>query len=1261
MKMGRRVSSEPPLTCSQSTNCASNRRGSRGPTRPILPNSGSWGPTRSTLPNSHLSDWQKLRCTLALLLAAVLAPAHAPAADPPSAPVQLLATNGMVEVLRAGATTWDFASTHPEKNQLHPGDRLRTRRHAEATLRLTDRSVVRVGPLSHVRVLQPLPRQISFELIVGKLFKFGREDPSRITIQTAAVSAAVDGTEFNVQVNAEDDMTRLDLFDGKVTLSNAHGKLGLISGQAAEAIPGQAPIRVRPLPGINVIQWNLYYPAVVYLDDLYLPETVQLDLAETLNAYRAGNLAAALARYPVNRTPVQAAEKLFLAGLLLAAGDLVSAEEWLETLSDEGSLTVSQHTVLKALHLLIAAVKLQPRPGDANSIASLTHPATTDSERTLAPLAGVYVTPWKSSSPTASLRNWHDPEKLNATIWLAESYFQQSRHHLENAREAARRAVDLAPDFGFALARFAELEFSFGRIRTAQEALQQSLDLAPQNAAAVTLQGFLFAAQNQASEAESTFSQALELDSGLADAWLGRGLIRIQQGRIDEGREDLLVAAATEPQRAVLRSYLGKAWTEEGETEKARVELEMAEKLDPNDPTAWLYLALLDHLDNRINAAVRSMEHSLELNDNRRVYRSSALLDQDQAVRGVNLANLYRDAGMQEVAYREAVQAVHEDYANFSAHLFLANSFDRLRDRSNVNLRYDTPWLSEYLVANLLAPVGAGTLSQLVSREEYSRMFERDRLGLVAVTEYGSQGDWFQGLSQHGRKGPWNYVLEGFYRTENGAERNTDFEQLSGGFTVKHQLTPQDGFYLQGNWFEAEYGDVRRYYRPSEVNRGLRVDEVQEPWMIGGYHHAWSPQSHTLMLAGGFEGTLSVDNPAQPILVATDNGAGITDAAVGFFPVDYENEVEFYTAELQQIWERHHHRLILGGSYQAGRMDTFNSLPMLTTIPARSYRVENDYDQLSLYAFHHWRIAPPLRLIAGLGYDRLHYPRNYNSPPVSLGRESKDRFSPKAGFLWSPWEATTLRGGYARSLGGVSVGQTMQLEPSQVAGFVQTFRNMIPESVAAPVSGTIYDTRGLAIDQKFPTGTYLGISAEWLQSEATRHAGLYRGQALTPRMVSTMEEDLDFDEKTLRVSLHQLAGNEVALGAEYRLSYANLGSDYAEVPDGIPLLNFDPHQDLEATLHQARLQALWNRPDGFFAQAEAVFSSQHNDGYSPQRPGEAFWHFNVLAGYRFAQRRAQISLGLLNLTDRNYRLNPLNLTQDLPRERTLVARFSLRL
>src|SRR4030095_8263824 len=166
---------------------------------------------------------------------------------------------------------------------------------------------------------------------------------------------------------------------------------------------------------------------------------------------------------------------------------------------------------------------------------------------------------------------------------------------------------------------------------------------------------------------------------------LGRGLCRIRQGDDEDGRRDLQAAAALEPNRAFFHSYLGKAFSNDGNEPKARLELERAKSLDPKDPTPWIYSAIENKQDNRINEAVRDLEKSIQLNDNRRVYRSQFLLDQDRAVRSANLAAISQDAGMDEVSVREASRGVDYDYANASSHLFLANSYNALRDPNRIN------------------------------------------------------------------------------------------------------------------------------------------------------------------------------------------------------------------------------------------------------------------------------------------------------------------------------------------------------------------------------------------------------------------------------------------------------------------------------------------------------------------------------------------------------------------------------------------------
>jgi outer membrane receptor protein involved in Fe transport len=94
-----------------------------------------------------------------------------------------------------------------------------------------------------------------------------------------------------------------------------------------------------------------------------------------------------------------------------------------------------------------------------------------------------------------------------------------------------------------------------------------------------------------------------------------------------------------------------------------------------------------------------------------------------------------------------------------------------------------------------------------------------------------------------------------------------------------------------------------------------------------------------------------------------------------------------------------------------------------------------------------------------------------------------------------------------------------------------------------------------------------------------------------------------------------------------------------------------------STLNQLNLFARFNHPCGLFARVEGNWYLQSNDGYDPAEPGDNFWQVNLFGGYRFWHRHAQIQLGVLNVTDQDYRLEPLNLYTELPRQRTLAVNF----
>ena len=100
-----------------------------------------------------------------------------------------------------------------------------------------------------------------------------------------------------------------------------------------------------------------------------------------------------------------------------------------------------------------------------------------------------------------------------------------------------------------------------------------------------------------------------------------------------------------------------------------------------------------------------------------------------------------------------------------------------------------------------------------------------------------------------------------------------------------------------------------------------------------------------------------------------------------------------------------------------------------------------------------WQVAAPLQIIGGVSYDYLSYPVNTDYSPISSGDRHKDKWSPKAGIVWTPTDRTTLRGAYTRSLGGLFQDSSVRLEPTQVAGFTQAYRSLVPESVAGPIAG----------------------------------------------------------------------------------------------------------------------------------------------------------------------------------------------------------------
>ncbi|MBI4658525.1 MAG: TonB-dependent receptor [Verrucomicrobia bacterium] len=1069
------------------------------------------------------------------------------------------------------------------------------------------------------------------ELFWGAVSLFATGRPGT-QVQTPYANAGAINTEYEVLVESNGPRrTLVRVFDGTVRLWNTNGTVEVASGQVGIAEEGQTPRiletnQVSPqfaLLATNRVQWWLYYPAILDTRELQFSPDEAANFAQSLDAWRRGNLRAAGREFPTTLPQLTDAGRTYYAALRLAAGEAGDASALLNQVQADSP-------TVRGLRELIAVV------------------AHTD-----------MVT--------------NDPGK-SATAWLGRSFWLQARtgmtNRLELARDAALQAVAYSPTNGLALARLAELEFSLGRLRRAREALDKALANSPEHAAAYAMRGFVLAAENRIDEARLSFDKARDLDPMLPEGWLGSGLLWFRAGEKRAGLDDIQAAALVGGNRSLLRSYLGKAFAETYDIKHAQAQLELARGLDPNDPTPWLYSALDLYAQNRVNEAIADLERSLKLNDNRAVYRSQLLLDQDRAVRATSLARLYLRAGMPEVALREAAHAVSYDYANPSAHLFLADSFNALRDPTRFNLRYETAWFNELLLANALAPVDSGILSPGLTHQEYTRLFARDGFFLSSFGEARSDGQFRQLATQSGVFGRSAYAVDLDFQHNDGVRPNNDLERIEVYAQIKQQISRTDTALLLTKFQDYESGDNFQYRDPANPRPHFRFDERQEPIAIGIWRHEWSPGHQTLALAGRLENdqrfrdlgttkTVLVGSPANPQDLLLD--------------LAYRGRFETYMGELNHIAQFNSNTLVAGGRVQVGEFTTSDRLtgdPRVSSFFGDTAGtgvfhdavIGEEFSRLSLYAYDTWQALERLSFTAGLQYDTLDSPRNFRHPPISGGSVDQSRLLPKAALIWRPTDSLSVRGMFAQSLGGVSFDESYRLEPVQLAGFSQAFRTVIPESIVGSVSGHRLDLGGLALDVKLPTRTFLGAQATITRSAVDRTLGLFEFDPsfswAPPGQPGQTIEFLRYEEQAIQFTVNQLVGANWSFGGKYELSRAQLDRD-------IPSMTFTSAE--EADMHTLRLQALFNAANGWFGRAMALWWWQKDSGEIngvariAAEHDEQHAQFDLEAGWRFPRQYGELSLGVMNLLDDDYRLAPLSAVSELPRERVFFVRLRLNL
>jgi tetratricopeptide (TPR) repeat protein len=638
--------------------------------------------------------------------------------------------------------------------------------------------------------------------------------PRHFDVTTKFVNAGIEGTEFLVSTGT--DHAQVTVYEGTVQLTNPHGKLTLAKGQTGIAQAGQAPqikLLLKPHDGV---QWALYYPAII--DGSALLRSVRDPaLRHVVTLYQSDRIADAFAALEqVPESERSNGDYLgFKAGLLLTAGQVDQAEP-----------------------LIRQALRDNPNDATAKSLLAMIALARNDKEQALA-LA-------KEASTLAP----RSPVPL-----LALSYAEQARFDLPQAREAVEAALRLDPDNGLAHARHAELLASLGERSQARRAAERAATLNPTLGRAHTVLGFTQLMDADTNKASRSFRQAIELDSFDPLAHFGLGLTRIRNGELEQGTEDIEIAGNLDPNDSFIRSYLGKAYYEQKRNDLAETQFELAKQYDPKDPTPYFYDAIKKQTENRPVEALGQVQKAIELNDNRAVYRSRQTLDSDLAARSSAMGRIYNDLGFGQRAALEGWRSVNHEPTDYSAHRFLADSYQSLRG-------YEAARTSELLQSQLLQPLNVtpvqpslGEQNLLIlnnsgpsqaSFNEFNPLFWRNRFALQASGLAGNFNTLGDELAQSGVLGKFSYSVGQLYYQTDGFRENNDLKQEIYHAFVQTEVTPD--FSVQGEYRRRElthgflglnafgiYPDLRssRGNEWIEYNPTLRRHQVADRYRLG--------------------------------------------------------------------------------------------------------------------------------------------------------------------------------------------------------------------------------------------------------------------------------------------------------------------------------------------------------------------------------------------------------------------------------------------
>ncbi|MBX7137832.1 MAG: FecR domain-containing protein [Oligoflexia bacterium] len=1076
----------------------------------------------------------KRYCALVLLLTSIFA-------------LTVFAEEAEVAVLDAAEGNVE-ASFYPQKEFsavqvgqiFHAMDTIKLGRNSKASVLFKSGVLLRLAP-GTVLQFESSDGTRPIRLETGKGYFFNRDKAELPEIYTPAVTTAIRGTEFVLEVQGQE--TTATVLDGQVAMHNPHGSLLLARGEAGTARVGAAPVKAVVINPRDAVQWALYYPL----------------LGGGIGGSQSSRLAEASRQ--------------------LHSGESAQAEALLSGISLE-SLGAEEQARVLAQRSVIALAR-----NDSSLAESFAKQALAKSEQ----------------APEAK---------------LAASYLAQSKFDLDQASELAGAAWELAPQDPVVAARVAELSLARGQVAQAEKALDQASARGLRGAQLSSVRGFLELIKGHRETAAALFKDAIVSDSGFAAPHLGLGLTIVNQGDLAGGRLEIQKAAALDPNVAIYRSYLGKAFFEEEREGQALNEYELAIALDPRDPTPFLYRAYSNLSANDPISALEDVEHSIDLNSNRAVYRSSFLLDQDLGVRGASLAEVFNTLGFSQAARIEAIKSINRDYSNYSAHRLLSESYQ--------SIITNDAQVSEQQISDLLAPLSFNLFRQGSSSaglNEYSALFERNE----TRTGLGFEGVSYDDIAAPsfvtaGKFDDLGYYVGGDAQYQDGSKHNDLSYQYRLRGSAQYQLSYRDRALLNADAIFAHTLDH---------NSDINDDDLDSYGFDGGYNHKFSPNL-TFVLQSGFDnrrnslGSSETSRLVQIIDIAEGQSQSFDDELlVNEFT---RERVKSSRSTAQVIYDNDSLAAVIGAQiYYADveRDETSNVLDDSALVfPGLDYQLRSrGYTNLSssdLYGYSIVKIAPWLDLNPGLTLTQVDLEGREITPFISE-EFSRTRLNPKVGVTLYPIADLTVRAAYFEGLRKTSLEDNVSLEPSLVGGINQLFTDF---------PGNRTRNYGAGVDYKLTSSTYVGMEAlhrhiiDQIRPADTSITFNFDALDASQSVDLLDAQPLHYEADFLNAYWYQVLCRSVVLAVE------GGWSDFERT---------DPElaQDIEAGRVGASLR--YFHSSGLFAFTTATWRNQERNGGDFLEDGsDSFWLLDAGIGYRLPRRHGIVQLKLLNLLDQDF-------------------------